>query len=82
MESMNPYEEFGAELCEKYGPPATILPSPYVSSYMIYSVMKATMDAFGLRGDRMRLPLLNLEENDRSALEKILFKKLRLDKVK
>jgi 4-hydroxy-tetrahydrodipicolinate synthase len=81
MEMLNPYEEFIAKICRKYGPSTTILPYPYVSSYMIYAVMKATMDMLGLRGGRMRLPLLDLKEEDRKELERIVFEVLKLERI-
>jgi len=64
------------------GPSTTILPYPYVSSYMIYSVLKATMDMLGLRGGRMRLSLLDLKEEDKRELERIVFEKLGLSRIK
>lgn len=82
MRKLDPYEEFIAKMCKKYGPSTTILPYPYVSSYMIYAVMKATMDMLGLKGGHMRLPLLDLKEEDKKELEKIVFENLRLEKVK
>ncbi|MBO3841262.1 MAG: dihydrodipicolinate synthase family protein [Candidatus Brockarchaeota archaeon] len=81
-EKLDPYEEFIAKMCKKYGPSTTILPYPYVSSYMIYAVMKTTMDMLGLKGEHMRLPLLDLKEEDKKELEKIVFEKLGLNKVK
>lgn len=81
-EKLDPYEEFVAKMCRKYGPSTTILPYPYVSSYMIYAVMKTTMDMLGLKGGHMRLPLLDLKEEDKRELEKIVFEKLGLTKVK
>jgi len=82
MQRLDPYEEFIAKICKKYGPSTTILPYPYVSSYMIYGVMKATMDMLGLKGGHMRLPLLDLKEEDKKELEKIVFETLELDKVR
>jgi len=35
VEYMDPYEAYISEMCEKYGPSTSILPHPYVSSYMI-----------------------------------------------
>mgnify|MGYP000518803278 FL=1 len=64
------------------GPSTTILPYPYVSSYMIYGVLKATMDMLGLRGGHMRLPLLDLKEEDKRELERIVFEKLGLSRIK
>ncbi|MEM4522268.1 MAG: dihydrodipicolinate synthase family protein [Nitrososphaeria archaeon] len=81
-EKLDPYEEFVDKMCKKYGPSTTILPYPYVSSYMIYAVMKTTMDMLGLKGGHMRLPLLDLKEEDKRELEKIVFEKLGLTKVK
>jgi len=82
MRKLDPYEEFIARMCRKYGPSTTILPYPYISSYMVYAVMKATMDMLGLRGGHMRLPLLDLKEEDKRELEKIVFEKLGLKKMK
>jgi 4-hydroxy-tetrahydrodipicolinate synthase len=82
MEKLDPYEDFVAKMCKKYGPSTTILPYPYVSSYMIYAVMKSTMDMLGLKGEHMRLPLLDLKEEDKKELEKIVFEKLGLTKIK
>jgi dihydrodipicolinate synthase/N-acetylneuraminate lyase len=48
---------------------------------MIYAVMKATMDMLGLRGGRMRLPLLDLKEEDRKELERIVFEVLKLERI-
>ncbi|HDD34373.1 MAG: hypothetical protein DRK00_04730 [Thermoprotei archaeon] len=81
LEWLEPYEEFISRMCEKYGPSTTILPYPYISSYMIYAVMKATMDLLGLRGGSMRLPLLNLREEDKEELKRIIFEKLGLEKL-
>lgn len=82
MRKLDPYEDFIKRICRKYGPSTTVLPYPYVSSYMIFAVMKATMDMLGLRGGSMRLPLLNLREEDKRELEKIVFDVLRLEKIK
>ena len=82
MRKLDPYEDFIKRICRKYGPSTTVLPYPYVSSYMIFAVMKATMDILGLRGGSMRLPLLNLKEEDKRELEKIVFDVLRLEKIK
>jgi len=82
IKKLDPYEEFITKMCNKYGPTTTILPYPYVSSYMIYGVMKSTIDMLGLKGGRMRLPLLDLKEEDEKELEKIVFEKLDLSKVK
>jgi 4-hydroxy-tetrahydrodipicolinate synthase len=82
MRRLDPYEDFIKRICRKYGPSTTILPYPYVSSYMVFAVMKATMDMLGLRGGSMRLPLLNLKEEDKRELEKIVFDVLRLEKIK
>ena len=82
MAKMDPYEDFIAKMWRKYGPSTTVLPYPYVSSYMIYGVMKATMDMLGLTGGHMRLPLLDLEDEDKKELEKIVFERLKLAKIK
>jgi 4-hydroxy-tetrahydrodipicolinate synthase len=82
MRKIDPYEEFIAKMCSKYGPSTSILPHPYVSSYMIYAVMKATMDMLGLKGGHMRLPLLDLKEEDKKELARIIFENLGLGWVK
>lgn len=82
MKKLDPYEEFIANICKKYGPSTTILPYPYLNSYMIYAIMKSTMDILGLKGGYMRLPLLNLKEEDKKELEKLLFEILKLSKYK
>jgi 4-hydroxy-tetrahydrodipicolinate synthase len=78
---LDSYEEFVAKMIAKYGPSTTILPYPYVSSYMVYGVMKASMDFVGLHGEHMRLPLLDIGDEDKPELEKILAQKLGLRKV-
>jgi len=82
MEKLYPLEEFVGRMSKKYGPSTTILPYPYVGSYMMFGVMKAAMDILGLKGGHMRLPLLDISEEDRKELEKILLEKLELKKVK
>ncbi|MEM3503650.1 MAG: dihydrodipicolinate synthase family protein [Nitrososphaeria archaeon] len=82
MEKLYPLEEFIGRMSKKYGPSTTILPYPYVSSYMIFGVMKAAMNILGLRGGYMRLPMLDIKEEDKRELEKILLEKLELKKIK
>lgn len=81
IESLAPYEDFIARMSEKYGPSTTILPYPYIGSYMFFGVMKASMDIIGLHGGQMRLPLLNIDEEDKAKLAKIIFEDLGLSKV-
>jgi 4-hydroxy-tetrahydrodipicolinate synthase len=82
MRKIEAYEDFISEMGRKYGPSTTILPPPYVDHYMVYPVMKATMDMLGLRGGSMRLPLINLKDEDKKKLEDIVFNKLGLKKIK
>ena len=82
MKKFEPLDDFISEMDKKYGPSTTILPYPYIGSYMVYPVMKAVMDMIGLHGGSMRLPLVNLKEEDRKALEDVVFNKLGLKKVK
>jgi dihydrodipicolinate synthase/N-acetylneuraminate lyase len=49
---------------------------------MVFGVSKAAMDIVGLRGGHMRLPMLDLKQEDKKELEKILFEKLELKKIK
>jgi len=82
MKKIEVYEDFIARMGQKYGPSTTILPPPYVEHYMVYPVMKATMDMLGLYGGSMRLPLVNLRDEDRRELEDIVFNKLGLKKIR
>ncbi|RLE47310.1 MAG: hypothetical protein DRJ31_09040 [Candidatus Methanomethylicota archaeon] len=82
MKKLEVYEDFIASMGRKYGPSTTILPPPYVDHYLVYSVMKATMDMLGLHGGSMRLPLVNLKEEDVKALEDVVFNKLGLKKIR
>ncbi|MFB0522372.1 MAG: dihydrodipicolinate synthase family protein [Candidatus Bathyarchaeia archaeon] len=82
LRELDPFEDFVAKMWRKYGPSTTILPYPYVGSYMIYGVYKATMDMLGLVGGHMRLPLLDIKDQDKKELEKIIFEKWKLTKVK
>ena len=82
MKKIEVYEDFISEMAKKYGPSTTILPPPYVEHYMFYSVMKATADILGLRGGTMRLPLVNLKDEDKKKLEDIVFNKLGLKEIK
>lgn len=82
MEKLYSLEEFIGRMSKKYGPSTTTLPYPYVSSYMTFGVMKAAMNILGLKGGYMRLPMLDIKEEDRNELEKILLEKLELKKIK
>lgn len=82
MRKLDPYEEFIAKMCKKYGPTTTVLPYPYISSYMVYGVMKSTMDMLGLRGGPVRLPLLDIGDEDKRELEKIVLEQLSLKKIR
>ncbi|MEM1748240.1 MAG: hypothetical protein QXT83_01305, partial [Sulfolobales archaeon] len=75
-------DEFIAKMREKYGPSTSVLQPPYTTSYIYMSVRKAAMDLIGLRGGRMRLPLVDLKDEDKAELEKVLFEKLGLQRVK
>jgi 4-hydroxy-tetrahydrodipicolinate synthase len=73
-------ERFFSKMELKYGPTTTILPPPYTSSYVSISVIKAAMNALGLRGGRVRVPLNELSREDLEELEKILVEGLGLTK--
>ncbi|MEM0505185.1 MAG: dihydrodipicolinate synthase family protein [Sulfolobales archaeon] len=79
---LEPLDEFIAKMREKYGPSTSVLQPPYTTSYIYMSVRKAAMDLIGLRGGRMRLPLVDLKDEDKAELEKVLFEKLGLQRVK
>ncbi|MCX8161415.1 MAG: dihydrodipicolinate synthase family protein [Candidatus Bathyarchaeota archaeon] len=80
LERISILEEFISDMNIKYGPSTSILPPPYIQGYMVYAVIKAAMDIIGLRGGRVRLPLLDLKREDRKHLERILFEDLFLEK--
>ncbi|MCP8322278.1 MAG: dihydrodipicolinate synthase family protein [archaeon] len=82
IKKMDPLEEFVAEMNEKYGPTTSIMSYPYVDMYMIYGVIKAAMDILGLHGGHMRLPLLDISDEDKKKLEKIIFEKTVLAKTR
>jgi hypothetical protein len=82
IQYIDPYDDFIAKIDKKYGPSTSILPFPYVGSYMIYGVFKATMDMLGLNGGHMRLPLQDLKNEDKVELNRIVFDVLNLEKVK
>jgi len=82
MEFLDPYEAFVEKMNKKYGPSSTILPHPYIDQYMVYSVIKNTMNILGLRGGRMRLPLTDISKEDVEELKDIVFNKLKLSPVK
>jgi dihydrodipicolinate synthase/N-acetylneuraminate lyase len=48
----------------------------------MFSVMKATMDILGLRGGRMRLPLVDLKKEDKMELERVVLDRLKLTRIK
>lgn len=79
---LEPLDEFIVKMREKYGPSTSVLQPPYATSYIYMSVRKAAMDLIGLKGGRMRLPLVDLKDEDRAELEKVLFEKLGLQRVK
>lgn len=73
-------EKFISKMEVKYGPTTTFLSSPYTSSYISISVIKAAVSVIGLKGGKVRTPLVNLSEDDVRELEKILVEKLEIDK--
>ncbi len=82
LQMLDPFEDYAAKMSQKYGPSTTILPYPYASSYMMYGVFKAAMDMLGLAGGHMRLPMLDIKDEDKKELKDIIFEKLNLKKVK
>jgi dihydrodipicolinate synthase/N-acetylneuraminate lyase len=71
-------ERFFSKMKLKHGTSTTILPPPYTSSYVSISIIKAAMNALGLRGGRVRVPLNELSRDDLEELEKILVEGLGL----
>jgi len=81
LEEISIIEEFISEMNIKYGPSTSILPLPYIQNYMVYAVIKAAMDIIGLKGGRVRLPLIDLRIEDKKRLERILLEDLCLEKI-
>lgn len=82
VKKLEPLDEFIAKMREKYGPSTAVLQPPYGTSYIYMSVRKAAMEILGLKGGSMRLPLVNLRDEDRAELEEVLLNKLRLKRIK
>ncbi len=82
IKKLEPLEEFTAKMREKYGPSTAILQPPYTTSYIYMSIRKASMNLLGLRGGSMRLPLVNLRDEDIAELKDILLNKLGLKMVR
>lgn len=81
MDKFRALDLFVAKMNQKYGPTTSILPEPYIQSYMIYGVIKAAMDIIGLKGGSVRLPLINISNEDKKELERILFEIFGLEKI-
>jgi hypothetical protein len=77
IQQLDPYEEFIAKMCKKYGPSTTILPlylwtiAHGISCHEVYN------GHAWAKGGRMRLPLLDLKEEDKKELEKLKLKKIK-----
>ncbi len=82
IKKLEPLDEFISKMREKYGPSTGILQHPYTTSYIYMSIRKAAMDLVGLKGGNMRLPLVNLKEEDKAELSKVLFDMLGVKRVK
>ena len=82
LHKLDPFLRFISKMQDKYGPSTTILPYPYVDNYIEFSVTKVSMDILGLRGGFMCLPLVNISEEDRKELEKVLLEDLGLQKIR
>lgn len=82
IEFLEPYEVFIDKMNAKYGPSTTVLPHPYIDQYMVYSVIKNSMNIIGLRGGRTRLPLTDIAREDMEELKDIVFNKLKLTEIK
>ena len=82
IEFLHPYEAFIEKMNKKYGPSSAILPHPYIDQYMVYSVIKHTMNLLGLKGGRVRLPLTDISKEDIEELKDIVYNKLKLSFAK
>ncbi len=72
INSRAPYSDFMAKVIANHGP-ETAIPGAYgAGGYMIYAVMKASMDIVGLRGGEVRLPLVGLNKEEKDELSFIL----------
>jgi len=82
IRKLEPLDEFIARMTEKYGPHTAVMQPPYTTSYIYMSVRKAAMNILGLRGGYMRLPLINLRDEDVNELRKILIEEMGLKPIK
>lgn len=67
-----PLHEFTENLRAAYGPACTETGGPYL--FIRYSVIKTAMDFVGLRGGIARRPTLNITEDEKQELRRILTK--------
>ncbi len=67
--SMAPYSRFGAKVAANHGPHTGV---GVVGGWASLAVLKASMDIVGLRGGKVRLPLVSLNEQERDELRSIL----------
>jgi len=81
LEKLYVLEAFISEMNNKYGPSTTILPPPYTQGCMVYAVIKAAMNILGYKGGHVRLPLIDIRDEDVKRLEKILIEHMELKPI-
>jgi len=70
---VEPFDVFVGKLQEKYGPhTGTTHAWGGVEGFMYLAAVKAAMDLVGLRGGKVRLPLVGLDSEDKSELKDVL----------
>jgi len=72
IRSRAPYSDFVAKVVANHGPDTAIPDVSGAGGYMIYPVMKASMDIVGLRGGDVRLPLVNLTKEEKDELKDVM----------
>ena len=82
IRKLEPLDEFISKMTEKYGPSTSVIQPPYTTSYIYMSVRKAAMNLLGLKGGYMRLPLVDLRDEDLRELSKVLFDVMGLSKIR
>lgn len=73
VNSMAPLSSFMSKVLENHGPHTGVPGAGGISTgYMFIGVCKAAMDILGLRGGKVRLPLVGLNEEEKTELGSIL----------
>jgi len=70
VDSLAPWASFTDKVVAKHGPDTHT--GGETEEYMVLAVIKASMDIVGLRGGEVRLPMLNLSNEEKTELKDVL----------